>query len=121
VALDDLAKRGSFPAAIRTHEELQRFLEHQDQEDVGYVLSTRGHQANGEVVDLAFIHQPYRDPAAFHELLDVLETASGNPPSYPALDFSTATVHLVDADLLTRRPVQEVAQLLGLSHATPRP
>jgi hypothetical protein len=73
---------------------------------------------NGETIEMIFIHQSYNDPGGYPKVVDVLETASGNPPSYPSLDFSTASVHIVDDDLLNRGPSQEVAEMLGFSYPT---
>lgn len=118
LTLDELVKRRSRLDAIREHEDLQHFLEGQGEEDVAYAVTTRAHQLNGEEVDMIFIHQPYNDPGGFSKLVDVLETAAGNPPNYPSLDFSTASVHIVDDDSLNSGPSQEVAEMLGFSYPT---
>ena len=111
--LTELAKRQSQFRVVRTHEELQRFLELQDRKDLWYALTMRGHQVNGDFVDITFIRWPYDDPLHFPELLEILATAAGNPPRDPDADFSTASVHIIANDSLNREPREVIAELLG--------
>jgi len=110
--LTELAKRQSQSRVVRTHGELQRFLELQDQEDLWYAQTTRGHQVNGDFTDITVIRRPYDDPLHFPELLDILATAAGNPPSYPNADFSKASVHIIARDLLKCESREVMAELL---------
>jgi hypothetical protein len=119
-SLTELAKRQYQSPGVRVHEELQRFLELQDQEDLWYALTTRGHQVNGDFADLTFIRRPYYDPHHFPELLDVLATAAGNPPRYPNEDFSTASVHIMPGESLKRGPQEVIAELLRVPKKTRR-
>jgi hypothetical protein len=111
--LTELAKRQSQFRVVRTHEELQRFLELHDRKDLWCALTVRGHQVNGNFVDLTFIRRPYDDPLHFPEFLNILATAAGNPPRDPAADFSTASVHIIANDSLNREPREVIAELLG--------
>jgi hypothetical protein len=112
-ALAELAQRQSQSPVVRTHEELRRFLETEDRQDLWYARTTRGHQVNGEVVDITVIRRPYDDPIHFSELLDVVATAAGKPPRDPEADYSEASVHILAQELLKREPREVMAELLG--------
>jgi hypothetical protein len=95
-----------------THESLQQFLERPGQENIWYALTMRGHQVNGAFSDITIIRRPCNDPDHLPELLDILATAGGNPPSDPIVDFSTAAVHIIDEELAKREPSEVIAELL---------
>ena len=113
-SLIDLAKRQTQPSMIRTLEELQRILEDRNQRDVWYALTSRGHQASGEFIDLTVIRWPYRDSRYFPELLDVLAVASGHPASEPGADFSDVSISVLPDDVLEREPRDVMRYVLGM-------
>jgi hypothetical protein len=99
------------------HRPLQQFLERQGQEKLWYALTTRGHQQNGGFADITMIRRPCDDPPHLSELLDILATAGGNPPSDPNLDYSKAAVHIIAEEMANREPREVIAELLG--HRSP--
>ena len=80
--LTELARR-QFQSlvAIRTHDELRRFLEGVDQKEFWYALTVRTYQVNGDIEDLTLIRWPYTDPEHFGEFAAVLALAGGNLPA----------------------------------------
>jgi hypothetical protein len=117
--LIDLAQRQSQSRVVRTHGELQRFLELEDRKDLWYAITTRGHQVNGNFVDITVIRRPYADPFDFAEFLDVLATVTGNPPVDPGTDSSQVSVHILAEGLLKCDPREVMAELLAHTSATP--
>jgi WD40 repeat protein len=117
--LTELAVR-QFPSlvAIRTHDELRRFLEGVDQKDLWYALTVRSSLANGEIEDLTVIRWPYQDPDHFSESAAVLALAAGSVPIDQTVDFSTAALHFLPEDLTGRAPREIMGELLG--HSRPR-
>ena len=114
--LHELAKRPSQSPVPRSHEEFQRFLERDHQEDLWYALTIRGHQANGDFADLTFIRHPYTDSQHFQELLALVDTMAGNPPRHPTTDLSTASVHVIQRESWRREPRDVLA---GLEYCPP--
>jgi hypothetical protein len=94
------------------HQSLQQFLELPGQENIWYALIVRGHQLNGIFADILIIRRPCRDPDHLPELLDILATASGDPPSDPKFDFSKAAVHIIAEESARREPAQVISELL---------
>jgi hypothetical protein len=94
------------------HQSLQQFLELHGQENIWYALNVRGHQVNGVFADILIIRRPCRDPDHLPELLDILATTSGDPPSDPKFDFSQAAVHIIAEDLARRQPAEVISELL---------
>ncbi len=109
----ELANGATPVPEISTHEELQHVLERQKQKNLWYALTIRGHQVNGEFVDLTIVRRPYDDPHGIAEMVQVLDAVAGNPPRTPARDFSTASVHIIPDDSLNREPREVIAELLG--------
>ncbi len=104
-ALTWLANARSRSPLIRDHQELMQLLELQNLEDLCYALTIRAHQANGKVSELTFFRHPYYESHRFPELLDVLATAAGSPPSCSdefKNDFSTASVEVVPEETCKR-------------------
>ncbi len=95
----------------QTHDDLRSFLECRGQRELWYAFTTRSHQVNGGIVDTTVIRHPYKDPNHFPEFLDVLGTAAGNPPTYPALSYSGAEVHVLPGKLSEREPSEVVEEL----------
>jgi hypothetical protein len=110
--LTELAQRQSQSRVVRTHEELRRFLELEGREDLWYALTARGHQVNGQFVDITVIRRPYDDAPHFPELLAILATVAGDPPRHPDADFSRASVHIIAEELLNSEPREVMAELL---------
>jgi hypothetical protein len=110
--LIDLAKHLSPFPAPRTHQELQRFLERQNQKNLWYAVTIRGRQVSGALVDITLIRLPYNDPDHFPELLDILAAIAGNPPRDTTADFSTASVHILAGDSLKGEPREIIAEFL---------
>jgi hypothetical protein len=110
--LIDLAKRSSPLRAARTHQELQCFLERENQKNLWYAVSMRGRQVNGAFVDIAFIRIPYNDPNHFPELLDILAAVAGDPPRSPTAYFSNAPVHILASDSLKGEPREIITKFL---------
>ena len=88
---------------ISSHRELQHVLERQKQKNLWYALTIRGHQVNGEFIDLTIIRKPYADLNGIPEMVQILDAVAGHPPRTPAMDFSTASVHIIPDDSLNRR------------------
>jgi hypothetical protein len=112
-SLAELAKCQSRVPVVRTHEELQRFLDLQNGKDVWYAMTTRGYQVNGKMVDITFLRWPYEDSSHFPEVLDVLATAAGNPPRDADVDQSKAPIHIIGQELLKRDPRKVMAELIS--------
>ncbi len=112
-SLIDLAGRQPESSVPQTHDELQTFLERRGQEKLWYALTTRGYQVNGDTADITVIRHPYGDPQHFQEFLDVLATAAGNPPRYPALHYSRAEVHILSGEPSERDRSEVVEELLS--------
>jgi hypothetical protein len=110
--LTELAERQTHSRVVRTHEELRRFLELNNRKDLWYALTMRGHQADGNIVEMTFIQWPYDDSRHFRELQDILATAAGNPPRNPGPDYSKASIYIIAQELLKREPREVMAELL---------
>jgi hypothetical protein len=104
----DVAKRESKTVVVQNHQELRKTLERKGYQSPWYAFTVRAHQVNGGVAELTFIRNPYHDPEDFQEFLDVLGTARGHPPRYPAADYSTATVHVMPAKMSQRELLEEI-------------
>jgi hypothetical protein len=111
-ALMELARQQARAPVVRDHGGLRRSLELRGQQDLWYALTVRGHQVNGLFADMTVIRRPYRDPESFPEFLNVLAVAGGDPPRDPGPDFSTASIHLIPAELARREPSGAIAELL---------
>jgi hypothetical protein len=116
--LIDFAERRSQSSAPQTHSELQAMLERRGQTDLWYALTTRGHQVNGGIAHVTVIRRPYRDSEHFQEFLDVLATATDDPPHYSTLGYSGAEVHILPRELTEREPREVVEELT--SRSSPR-
>jgi hypothetical protein len=92
-----LANRESWSLPEEPHQRLRTVLEGEDWQVLFYAFTVRVLQADGGVDHFHFIRYPYREPENVQELLDVMATAAGHPPKYPATDYSTAAVHVVAA------------------------
>jgi hypothetical protein len=110
--LSDLARRQSQCRVLQNHEELKQFLERDEQEELWYALTWRGHQANGGFADITVIRHPHREPQYFPEFLAVMATSAGNPPSGPDLDFSTGAVSLIPEGSRDRDAHEVMVELL---------
>jgi hypothetical protein len=115
----DLAKSQSSSRTVRTHDELQRFLELRDQKAMWYAQTTRGYQVDGNAVDITLIRRPYDEPQNFPELLEVLSITAGNQPLSLNAAFSKAPVHVIDPELSKREPREVMTQLLRQRSPTP--
>ncbi len=109
----ELANGATAVPEISTHRGLQHVLAQQNQKDLWYALTIRGHQVNGEFIDLTIIRKPYDDPNGTPEMVQILEAVAGNPPRTPDMDFSTASVHIIPDDSLNREPREVITELLG--------
>jgi hypothetical protein len=110
--LAELAKRQAQSPIVRTHDDLQQFLDLQHQQDLWYALSIRAYQANGIFSDVTYIRKA-DDSEYFRELVEILAAAAGNPPYYPTMDLSRASVHVIADEFLKREPREVMAELLG--------
>jgi hypothetical protein len=111
--LTELAKRQAQSRFVRTHEELQRFLDLKHQQTLWYALSMRAYDANGEFSDVTCIRRPYDDSLYFPEVVAILATVAGTPPHEPNSDFSRASVHIIADEFLNGEPREVMAELLG--------
>lgn len=111
-AMAELAKRQCQSKVVRTHEELQQYLKHQDKGKLWYALIFRLHRADGGLEELARIRMPCDDAIHFDELLDVLATAAGNPPQDTDQDYKRATVQIISPALSKSEPREAIAELL---------
>ena len=93
--LVDLAKYQAESGEIRTHKDSRRFLELRSQIKLCYVVILRGHQVDGNFVDMPFVRQPYNDAEHFPEFLDVLAAVAENSWGEPTDLLSTVSVHIV--------------------------
>jgi hypothetical protein len=110
--LIELANRQVQPRVVRTHEDLRRFLELQDQEDLWYALTMRAHQVDRAVSEVTYIRRPYREPEHFPELRAVLARVAGAPPRNPTENFSTASVSILAGESLKGKPRDVISKLL---------
>ena len=94
-AFVEWATRQPSSGVMRTHEDLKRFLERRGQEKLWYATTTRGHQANGNRVDLPLVRQPYSEPNSFPEFLEILAVANENSSDEATDKFSSASVHVL--------------------------
>jgi hypothetical protein len=94
------------------HQSLQQFFERPGRENIWYALTLRAHQVNGGFADVPIIRRPRNDSEHRPQLLEILATAGGNPPSDPNFDFSKADVHIFPDDLATREPTEVISELL---------
>jgi len=117
--LTELAQGQPRFRVVRTHDELQRFLELEDREDLWYALTTRGFQVNGEFVDITLIRRPYDDALHFGELPDILAMAAGNRPRHADADISIASVQIIAQELLNCEPRAVMAELVAQCHQAP--
>ena len=111
--LTKLAQRPSQALGLRSHEELQRYLEAEGRKDVWYALTTRAHQVNGDFVDITVIRWPYSEPLQFAELREILARAGGDPANDSDAGGPPAAVRILQQDELVREPRQVMAELLG--------
>jgi hypothetical protein len=116
--LTELAKSQTWSRFARTHEEMRRYLERRHQRDQWYALTIRSYQPNGEFDDITYVRHPYYDIIHFHEWLDILAMAVGNPPYHPTWDFSRASVYVIKDEYLDREPREVMVELLGFSAQT---
>jgi hypothetical protein len=100
-ALIELANRQPSSGVMRTHEDLKQFLERRGQEKVWYAMTTRGHQANGNSIDMPFVRQPYSEPNSFPEFLHILAVATENSSDEATDEFSSALVHVLPEESVT--------------------
>jgi hypothetical protein len=112
--LTNLVRRQARSPVVRDHGCLRRWLESQDEKDLWYALTVRGHQVNGDFADITFIRRPYEEHQHFPEFLAVLATVAGNPPHQPTADFSTASVQILPEEISRRDPPEIIRELLGL-------
>jgi hypothetical protein len=119
-ALKVLSKRQDESPFIRTHEELQRILALDYQQDVWYALFVRAYQTDGQFSDVTLVRHPYTDAVWFPEFLDVLATEAGKPPHYTTSDFSQASVRLVPEELAKRPALEVMKELLSVPHESAR-
>ena len=119
----ELANRQSPSGVLLAHEDLQRFLEVRCQEKLWYAMTTRGHLANGEIVDLPLVRQPYNEPSSFPLFQKILAAAAQNPFDDPTDEFSSASIHVL-TDELVKCEIRDVMAelkrnpyaLVGLEH-----
>jgi hypothetical protein len=112
--LTTLAQRRSQSGIIRSHEELQQFLELEDRKDVWYALTVRGHQVDGGFSDVTVIRWPYDDRCHFPRLQAILATVAGNPARYGAADFSSTSIDVLTEEQLMDSPSRVMAELLRI-------
>jgi hypothetical protein len=111
--LVELATRRTTQPPIRTHEELRRVLEVEQQRDVWYALTMRECRDDGATSDLTTIRWPYDDPRNFVEYPEVLAVAAGNRSSDSTVDFSLVSVCVVPDHSCDRTPREVIAEVLG--------
>ena len=80
----ELANGATPVPEISIHQELQHVLARQNQRNLWYAVTIRGHQVNGEFIDLTIIRKPYDDPNGIPEMVQILDAVAGNPPPTPA-------------------------------------
>src|SRR5262249_14925207 len=93
------------PQVLRTH------LTNRGQEDYWYVLSLKGHQANGKTITRRFLCVPGRQPEHFEQFRDVLATAAGRPGSRGIIDYTNAQVMPIPDELKDLDPQQAYDKL----------
>jgi hypothetical protein len=98
-ALIELVERQESSGVIRNHEDLKRFLELRGQEKLWYAMTTRGCQANGDLVDLSLVRRPYDEPTSFPLFQKILAAAAQNPFDDATDEFSSASIHVLTAEL----------------------
>ena len=114
-ALYDLANRPSESAAIQSQDAFQEYAERRGIRQAWYIVTLREFQANGKAVVTSSICRPYdMMPAYFFEFADIMAAASGHPPHYPNVDYSTAFVGVIPDRFLRTDPHQTLDELRKL-------
>ena len=98
--LIELAKCQLSSGVIRTHDDLKQFLELRGQEKLWYAMTRRAHQSNGEIVDMPFVRQPYREPDSFGEFLMTLAEAAANSSDGAPEGLSSGSFHLLTEEFV---------------------
>ena len=115
-ALYELAT-GPDAAAVRSYGAFRRYAEEHALERVWYVFTVRAIESDGKAVVIHTIRKPYElGAASFSEVLDVLATVAGHPPSRAITDFSTAAVRIIPDRLLGVEPRKALDELQRLEH-----
>jgi hypothetical protein len=116
--LIELMQRHSQSRLPETHTELCQVLKHEKLENVWYALTMRAHHAGGGLSDLTVVRRPYSESLYFAELLAVLATTAGHPPTFRDSDFSQATVQVLSDEISNRAPQEAMAELLDQRRPT---
>ncbi len=103
--------------AVKTYEELQRFLDSRCERGLWYAVTIRGHLAGGSFEDITFVRQPYQQPGLFPEFTGILAIARRALSGEIDDDFSVASVHILAEECVAREPREAMAELLGHPHA----
>jgi hypothetical protein len=108
----ELASHQARTGELRTHDELQRFLEVRGQGGLWYAVTIRGYQAEGRHEDLTEIRWPQQGARDFPEFLAILSALAEDQPTDPANQYSTASFHVLPQALIEREPREVMAELL---------
>jgi hypothetical protein len=101
------AKQNSRSFSELSRDNLHKIVERQDHQSFFYAFTVQALQADGYREGISFVRHPYREPENAQEFVDILATAAGVPPRYPALDYSRAKVHFVPPTM-ARKELLEV-------------
>jgi hypothetical protein len=107
--LVDLSKREPGSVVVQTHQELQLIFELQEDQEMVYAITIRGHQANQGAANITFLRCPYRERESLSEFREIMATAVGSPPRTPTIDYSGAKVHILPS-AMTRGELFEAIQ-----------
>ncbi|WP_406695404.1 hypothetical protein V5E97_30715 [Singulisphaera sp. Ch08] len=110
-SLRELASPQSQVPITTNHNDLRRYLEHQNRQDPRYAVTIRGHQADGDHADVHFIRHPSENPDHFLELLNILADVRGTPGHESATNFPGASTHFISDELLNRGPSEILAEI----------
>jgi hypothetical protein len=111
-ALHDLAQSEAGAPGFLAPEALRIELKRRGLKDAWYALTYRGHQFNGEFVEITRIRRLSEAADHLDELQDVMATAAGTPPRDEGRHYSQARVEVIPDTLQAVVPREAVTRLL---------
>jgi hypothetical protein len=113
-ALEELARSPTNLAALDTDDSIQRWLQQHGLEKAWYAITFRQFQKNGEHKWLTTHCRPYENPTKVLEFRYVLEALSGDPPTTPLVDYSTAEIVVIPPEIAAKEPAGAIAELMEM-------
>jgi hypothetical protein len=80
--------------------------------NVWFAIVDRHHQANGNFADVAISYRPGEKPECFDHVKAVLLTLAGHRPRPGTVDYTNATIEVIDDAMMEMEPMAGLRQLL---------